>query len=480
MNRTYGGMNMRRGRKSTTMLRRVFALVLALVMVLAFSATALADGTTLDANGEQGAFEKPDTPISQEKTVVLSKSLVGYNAGASTVKAPDIKYTYTIVAATGVEDLTITDAENKHDPEHSVTAPVKAGVGEPSITATIAWTPAEDLTTDTVDNGGSVNTKDISINFGNVVFPGAGVYRYKVTEDLADGYDYPTSGVTADANESRIRYVDVYVRPAQTGYTDGSTAAEWDIYGFTCFVNNTSITDDDKDTEAVKTAGFVGTGTTDDDLVEPDSYYTYNVTITKNVENDAYGAQHSDFPFTVIFTNDAITTQVDIIGTGNDNDKVKGFVDPAKQAFDPTAKTISGIVTLMDGGTVSYVGIPCGTDLEVYETNDETGVTYSVSTKLNDEEAVVDTGVISGSTPETAVAQADPKAAYQSTKVTADTTADEYEDTAYAIDVTNKLENISPTGVILRYAPYMLILAGGILLLVLGTKLLRRSRREEE
>lgn len=463
------------------MRKRVFALIMTLVMIIAMTSVAMAD-TTLDENGEQGAFEEPDTPISQAtKTVVLSKCLVGYNADGSTVKAPDIKYTYKIEAAT-VTDLSVTDATGKHDPAHSVTAPVKAGVGTPSITASISWSPADNLLTDTLANKGAVNKKDISIDFSSVVFTGAGVYRYKVTEGLAEGYTYATSGVTKDAKETQIRYVDVYVRPATTGYTNGNTAGEWDVYGFTCFINNESITNGNKTSVAVKTTGFVGQGTGTRAVVnvEPDSYYTYNLSVSKTVANDAYGAQRSDFPFTVIFKNTAITTQVDIIGSANDSSKVTGFVDPDKQAFNTTSKTISGIVTLKSGGTVTYVGIPCGTDAEVYETNDETGVTYTVTTKLNSAKLTDDAGVISGSTPDAAVAQANPKNAYESTKVTADTTADTYETATYNIDVTNTLEIISPTGVILRYAPYMLILIGGALLLLFGWKLLRRTRKEEE
>ena len=465
------------------MRKRIFALIMALVMIFAMTSVAMAD-TTLDANGEQGAFTDPDTPISQTaKTVVLSKCLVGYNATSTKVMAPDIKYAYRIDPAT-VSELTVTDAANKHRPQHMVTAPVKAGVGAPSITANVAWTPAEELNTDTQANGGAANKKDISIDFSNVVFSGAGVYRYKVTESLADGYTYATSGVTKDANETQIRYVDVYVRPKSNGFTDGTTAAEWDIYGFTCFANNESITDGNKATVAVKTTGFVGLGNGTRADIEPDSYYTYDLLITKTVANDAYGAQHSDFPFTVIFTNTAITTQVDIIGSANDNSKATGFVNPDKQAFATVAgitdKAIAGIVTLKDGGTVTFVGIPSGTNAEVYETNDESGVTYTVSTTINNGTAVVDSGVISGTTPDAPVAQSTTKAAYESTKATATTTANEYVDAAYDIQVTNTLETISPTGVILRYAPYMLILVGGALLLIFGWKLLRRMRKEEE
>ena len=452
------------------MLRRVFALVLALVMVLAFSATALADGTTLDANGEQGAFTEKDTPESQGKVLILNKELMAYNVSEDEVNAPTISYVYTIAAATVEEGTTVTDNSNKHNSDASVTAPVFAGENASDIVVdTVSWIPENKLNTDT---DGEVNYKDITVDFSNVAFSKPGIYRYKITESLAEGFTYANTGVT-ETTGSHERYIDVYVRAAD-GYdaTDGITANDWDIYGFTCFYNNAkTITDANKATSAVKTTGFVAGSTdgTDDTAFTADSYYTFNLTISKTVVGDAYAAANTEFPFTVVFTNGTITKNIDIIG------------DPDDPAVG-TVNSASRVVKLKDGDEATYVGIPCGTSVEVYETNTATGVTYKVTTELtasNTPTTTTDDSVIAGSEPDEAAPQ-DEKQAYQSTKATFTTTANADTDIEYAVAITNTFVAISPTGVILRYAPYMLILAGGILLLVLGTKLLRRSRREEE
>lgn len=472
-------------------MKKIGALVLAVVMVMAMSVTAFAD-TTLGANGEQGAFTNPDTPVSQSKTLVLSKEIKAYNLDETTVKAPDISYTYTIGAATVPAGATITDKAGNpvHAAGVNVTAPVKAGVGTPTIanSGVVAWSNTDNLAALT---GGDSNKKDISIDFSSVVFEGAGVYRYVITEALTSGYTYASSGVT-ETDGTHARYIDVYVRPSTVTtattdldpYNNGSTAREWDIYGFTCFYNNDDeITEANKTTDAVKTTGFVA-GTTDGSTaVSADSYYTFNLTVSKEVVNDGYGASTVAFPFTVIFTNANVTKTVDIIGN-IESATVTGWTDPAVSAMsdgaasDPDNSLIKGIVNIKSGGQIKYIGIPNGTSVEVYETNIATGVTYKVDTVLTTTTTATttDQAVISGSAPASAVAQAATKADEQSTKATFSTTADADDDNDYTVAITNTLLTISPTGVTLRIAPYALMLFAGIVLFVIT----RRRRTAEE
>ena len=108
-----------------------------------------------------------------------------------------------------------------------------------------------------------------------------------------------------------------------------------------------------------------------------------------------------------------------------------------------------------------------------------TGTLYNVSTKVDTADAVAE-NVTSGSTPSEAAAQSDTKADYQSTKTVFTPAVDTNDTVSHVIAVTNNLQNISPTGLMFRYGPYVLTLLGGILLLFLGVKFLRRSKKENE
>ena len=467
--------------------KKIFAVILALVMVFAMTAGAFAaDEATLNDDGEAGAFAAPDTAVSQSKQLILTKVLRAFNESEAEIHAPTISYVYTITAVTPAEGTTVTDGADKHDPAGTVTAQVKAGI-VPSggfSTITVSWDTTETLA---AADDGADNEKTFVLDFSNVVFTGAGIYRYAITETLASGFTYESSGVTeaqfdADHKASHTRYIDVYVRPnpADGVLDDNDETNDWDIYGYTCFVNDTSITEENKTTAAVKTTGFTEyTALVNRALTEtlylPDSYYTFNVEIDKTVVNDAYAAKNHEFPFTVLFTNEAITKEVKIDATAT---KATGFIDPAASALSGGA--VKGIVSIKDGGSIKYYGIPCGTGVEVYETNDVKGVTYLVTTSVTGVTDPTVENVTDGSTPTTATAQAATKPAYQSTKTTIATTADADEENDYVIGVTNKLLNISPTGVALRYAPYLLILFGGIVLLILGRKWMRRLQKDEK
>ena len=446
-------------------MKRIGALALALVMVLAMGTTAFAADLT---NGEIGGSEFPtDNPTTQSKTINIAKELTVYNKDETSINAPTISYTYTVTA--GPAGVSITDAASDHANNTPVTVTTKAGNlsglavnGTAGATGTITWAPTETVT---AADDGAANIKYLSLNFTDVVFGAAGVYRYTITETPPD---YAASGVTetTSANSEHVRYLDVYVRPAPTGFTDGSAAADWDIYGYVCVLENEAITDtgDTATTGAVKTNGFVA-GTNDGTAYLADSYYTYNVTVSKSVTNDAYAKATHEFPFTVIFTNANVTNAVDISSEATEG-KTSGWTDPTSAAMmlEDDSSNIKGVVKIKDGGSVKYIGIPNGTSVEVYETNDMTGVTYQVTTTTDGATpAHVDAAVTSGEAPSVAVAQT-TKELYQSTKTTIATEANKDDDTAHTIAIVNDLQVISPTGVVLRVGPYLLIVALGAVL----------------
>ena len=451
-------------------MKKALALALAVLMMASLSVAAFAEGEAGLTGGEVGGYTSPDSPKVQNKTLILKKELTAYNLDATQIQAPTISYTYAITA--GDAGVNVTDATSDHaDGIGALKVPTKAGITEGvAITGTIEWTNAETLNADT---DGEANYKDLKINFSNVVFTGPGIYRYVITETAPN---YAASGVTATTG-THTRYLDVYVKAADS-FTNGSAADDWDIYGYVCMYENKAITPDGDTTTtgAMKTNGFVA-GTNDGTVIKADSYYTFNVTVSKTVVNDNYAKATHAFPFTVIFTNAAVTQSVDISSatTGTTPD---GFIDP-----DPAALSVGdtkGVVFIKDGASVKYIGIPNGTSVEVYETNDMTGVIYQVTTTLTPTGTAptTDNSVSWDDAPTVAVAQAAEKEAFQSTKATFTTTADEDDDNAYAVAVTNRLLTISPTGVSLRVAPYALMLCAGLLLVFFSRR--RKAKAESE
>ncbi len=455
--------------------RKIGAVLLTFAMALAMNSTVFAAATLTDGEVGGSSTFATDNPSSQDKSIILKKELTVYNVNETTINAPTISYTYAITA--GAAGVSVTDATTDHANNTEVTVQTKAGVTPNLVTLsgtsanTIAWTSGETVT---AADDGAANLKNLTIDFSNVVFGAAGVYRYVITETAPA---YAASGVTetTSATNPHVRYLDVYVRPVTTGFTDGTAAADWDIYGYVCMLESEEITDagDTATTGAVKTNGFVA-GTNDGTDYLADSYYTYNVTVSKTVTNDAYAKATHAFPFTVIFTNATVTNAVDI--SSSTTGTATGFTDPASAAL--SAETTKGIVSLKDSSSVKYIGIPAGTTVDVYETNDVAGVTYQVTTSL-DGANTVDKAVTDGTAPTIAEAQPATKPAYQSTKATITPTVDTDDDVSHTIAVDNNLQLISPTGFVVRFAPYMLVLLGGILLITIGLVIYNKTNKKE-
>ena len=432
-------------------LKKLGAIALVLMLMMSLSVNAFA--VDLKENNEEGVagnWNSADEERVQGNSINIKKEILSYNATSTSVFAPAFSYTYTVTPAT-VSNYTVTDENNDHTSGAAVTAPVKAGITtgltvnggtagtEASAVGTLAFTNTTALTT---SSAGDSNLYNITLSFANVRFSQPGVYRYQIAETLADGKTY--DGVAIEDGGTNTVYLDVYV--------DGAGK----IYGYVCMAANSSVTPD-----STKTNGFVSASN------GADKYYTYDLTLSKDVVNDNYGEDHA-FPFTVIFKNSESYTSTFTItetaATGSTG------ISPAVAS----APTWSGVAKVKEGANITYTGIPAGVDVDVYETNDMTGVTYTVATSVNGVTATTDNGVTAGTAPTSAVAQTD-KAAYESTKATVNTPKIATVSAAQTLAITNTLVLISPTGVVMRVAPYALMLIGGFVLLVIS----RRRKAEE-
>lgn len=459
------------------MMKKLAALVLALAMVLSMTAVAFAENppAEFENNNEEGVagnWTNPDKPTGQGNKINIKKEIIAFNPNATDVHAPVVTYTYTVTPA-AVSGKTVTDDGEDHLPENEdnpVTAPVNAGptaglvvigttagtagtaqsaaVGTLIFTNTSTWNTAAD---------GQTNEYDITLDFSEVSFEKAGVYRYQIAETIsAASYDV----IAMEDGEFDTVFLDVYV--------DGNG----DIYGYVCMNGNENEVDPDTQT---KINGFVD-GTPADGS---DKYYTYDLVLSKDVVGDGY-AVNTAFPFTVIFDNTiGYTSSFTIeqnVGSGSTGLTTLTGVPTDWNAV--VKVTDGNAETNQTAGDITIKGIPAGVDVKVYETNNVAGVTYTVATSVNGGEAQTDNNVISGSTPGSAVAQTN-KADHESTQKTVDTTKYTAVDKKQTVKITNTLLLISPTGVVLRIAPYVLILIVGVAVLLIGFRRRKASAKED-
>jgi len=468
--------------------KKFSAVALALVMVLALGVSAFADDpdasdSTGLTDGAAGGYITADTPNLNTKVVNIQKEIKAFNPDETIIYGPAITYTYTVTPASGAELVKITDdATNDHANGVAVETTALAGVttgvtvnaGEAgtntSAVGTLAWTN-NDLLTAAAD--GAANTKTFSVDFTDVVFTAPGVYRYKIEETaVTSGKDYAASGV--EDKNSNVRYLDVYVMRSDNYDVQDITKDDWTIYGYVCVEEGTTAIT--KDT--TKTNGFVGT---------PDEYRTYNLTLKKTLTNDT-SMQNHQFPFTVAFANTDKTGTFQLIAEKSES----GVTVTTTNAPENAGKTLGGTnveassllkignsaalsafstdvtdLTIAHNNTIKFIGIPNGTTVTVTETNNVIGTTYSTSATQKvgtaDATGVIFSDVDGGGTIATdnksVSIDKGEKAQYQG-GATADNTNVE-------IEFTNLLAIISPTGVTLRYAPYLAMLGAGVVALPL-------------
>lgn len=404
-------------------LRKVASIFVATAMVAALGVSAMA--TELPEEGVTGD-KNPATAL--ETTLVIQKDLKVYNPSADKVYGPGVSYTYSIGAGSAEKEITDVDG---------VKALTKAGVGNPEITESISYpiTVKVDAAAD-----GASNIKSIEIKFADVDFPGAGVYRYVVTETCTNKADV---GVVGDNATETVRYLDVYVRDPKDGETG------YKIYGYVLFANDSNIngssTNNNLD-DVVKTQGFVDTTTGSGSgaaTLKADAYYTYNLEVKKTLVNDAANNDHG-FPFALTFTKPT--------GVSGDFNLISSDGDPLAMANLTT--------TIANGNSVTYTGIPCGTTVGISEENDIDAKIYYVTT--------------SGAETDLSDVMLQPHANTDPVTVTTEA-GKETSVVDKTVEFTNEYVLISPTGVALAVLPFVILLGFGVGFMVVST-----TKRKED
>lgn len=307
---------------------------------------------------------------------------------------------------------------------------IEAGVGSPTIS------PAVFSPEDTVDKE-NVVTKEVTVDFSSVKFEKPGIYRYIITED---SFTEDTGKVYQDIqktdNDSGVRYLDVAV------VNDGEGGFK--VSNSTLLKSEANLKSDGeyerKDT--VKSSGFENTYTTND------------LVLTKHVTGDM-GDKNLMFPFKVTF-HGPLNTEFKVTV----NDKATRNDTATINLGDSGTVTVDGQLAAKDGGTITISGIPTCVDYEITEVDPELRgyTTYYV---INDAENWENSeSRVEGST--TSEKKMEAKVSGEN-KVTVD------------FENNRTTDDVPMTGIILNFAPYILLVAFAGVFAVLFL----RKRKEE-
>ena len=432
--------------------KKISALVLVLVMVLAVSVTAMAEGPTV--KGDYSATEGTHTTPDNDGKIPLTKTVVYLNPDSKiSVRQPDITFSYAVEPATVGTNTTVTSVSG--DPT-SVSNGVAGGVTAPSDIVISSDTAV------TVSSNGTPKVYTTTMGVDITKFSRAGIYRYKITESANPAV--AEAGITRSEDYSADRYLDVYIKNAEGGGLE--------LMGAVIFKDNTSISATGDNVYTGKTTGYDVT-TADNDYADDagvDRYFTYNLTVNKTTNGNMADKTHQ-FPITInISKATGLTNDATVDVSVNDNATL-----PSGAATAALGTAVSISATMKDGGELYIKGIayfPGATPAyatinSVTETNDTSDYytpKITQKTNLKDGNPVLDfdNDTIAPS-------------ASKSTTGSASLEAGKY---SAMLKLTNVVSAISPTGYITRFAPYALILVGGIVLLIISKK--HRKHTDEE
>ena len=437
-------------------IKKLAALVLALMMVLSLTATAFAAepdnytgtfGSTVP--GESTGGNRTETTTVEEFTSAITAATFNVHfiiSGTNAVR-PITQFSYSIANGSAAAG----DATHP-----SIYAGVTDGATIPTAT-TDQWAAV---------NVGSIgdDVDTIGLSFDATKFSQPGIYRYTITqtaltdEQTAIGIENGNTYGTASGDQDwQTLTLDVYVANVTVSGTPTLSVVAAVLQNGT----TQPVLSDERGT-------VDGTLETATYTTKVDGFYncyqSYDVTLHKVVTGDA-GDKNFAFPFDMQLGQN-------LNGTTDDaNTSIEGMTITATAADAKatcsatytiaTGTTIQGTITMKDSGAITLTGLPKTAIVKLMETVDA-GEGYDI------------TSVVSNMNPSTNLTDNLGGIVKHHTE-TAFTTEGTVDGTAGAdITYTNHRASISPTGVVLRVAPYALMLFAGIFFVILS-----RRRREE-
>ena len=460
----------------TSMMKKTAAFAASVLMTAALAAQASAATTKTPTSGTA-----PAQIITAAETAdfTIPKDILLFNVDSENIYEPNIAYTYTVAAAEVAAGTTVTGKtlDTTDDEDKVVSVAVRGGVagvvtikgadgsgpaGEAGASAKLTFgdTDATFASNAESDDGTAAITKDsnkatraLTVYIDASKFAAtdtAGIYRY-IISDTTDAADLTKAGVERSSDYDAVRYLDVYTQYDADG--------KLQVYGYVLFKGNagadTSFEYDaaaDKETTKVSGYDLPSENGTDGEYnaengtkINSDEYHTFNLEITKTITGALANKNHQ-FPFAVALSNDTVTSKDEFTYS------VSGGA-PTPAALSESGAYTFADLKFKDGEGIKIIGLPAGTTANIAETNDTVDY-YTASAVCNN---TADNTELLAATLVNPGADQTIKDSYA---VNLKTAGDK-------IDVTNTLDAVSPTGLIFRIAPFVIMLAAaGILIAV--------------
>lgn len=424
-------------------IKKISSIILALVMVLAMGTSVFA-AQELDTVGDhQIEVKTSDGTLSIPKTIIVT------NPEEIKVFGPTIKYAFSAKPATVAAGTKVTSNAGRSNADDVATSTVQAGPAggvvvstQPSFatgeTAAVTGTKGVELTSNIVV------TTDINS------FTKAGIYRYEITDDTEKSV-LDEAGITRESDYNASRFLDVYIYNGTNGL---------EIGGYTLLKSNATDITGDNDGN-FKSPGFISgsekdetTGKVSTRGSEPtDLYNTINASLEKEVTG-ALGDKTNLFPFAIAVSNNGGMTYY----TTN---------DPAAAVQGTSSAATEVSQSLKHGDKFFIKGLNPKAKLTFVETNN-TKDDYTVTVNNKKAALVAATLVTAGNTQTSGENAVSNYASSETQDVAAVDNAN--------IKFINDLSEVSPTNVVMRFAPYLFILGGAMMLLVAS----RRRKSDQE
>ncbi len=436
-------------------MKKVASTVLAAIMVSAVGFSVLADSKSFPGDGEETSVVISEDATNGLEDVTFK---VKFDKDPSSAQLPVTQFSYTIAPGTamGATGEGVTPAKPA-----IYAGPVDGVLFDTGVAATPT---ANNITTDewsSAVGGGAYD--ELKLDFDNTKFVGgAGIYRYVITQTaLTDEQQdlqikayqsKDNSGEKQWTTDAVTRYLDVYVdstgkvtscvmltqadQPEMQEQNDGSYEAAYPV--------------------ADKTDGFEN----------KETFYDFEV--EKEVEG-SMGNTVLEFPFTITTTYlDAQTTDANTNATGV---QIAYSILKADGTTKSSGTTTVGAtltdVMLAHGEKIVFEYVPATVQVSVTETV-KSSEGYTITAETSGDTLTEDTNNTNQPIHTGALVVA--------TVTAADSSAATYE--IGNITFTNARQGISPTGVILRYAPYIIMIAAAAVLVVMVVK--SKKNNEEE